>query len=133
MLEGVPICWQSRRQRSVSTSTAEAEYVALCEASKQITWVTEFLSKLHVSHELIGHGGMLTYTDNQSAIAIAKGTNSTKTKHIDIAYHYVRKRVLDGKVNLQYIPTDRMLADILTKPLPYSKAKNLCKELFKDK
>lgn len=73
---------------------------------------------------------MLTLTDNQSALAIAKGTSSSKTKHIDVAYHFVRDCVRDQKINLNYIPTTEMLADILTKPLSHVKAKPLCDKIF---
>ena len=90
MLGGGPVSWQSRRQKSISTSTAEAEYVALFEAAKQSIWVKRLLEELNVTEELLGDK-MVTFTDNQSAIAIAKGTNSTKTKHIDVAYHFVRE------------------------------------------
>ena len=114
----------------VSTSTAEAEYVALFEASKQVVWVTGFLNELRIGSTLIDSTDILTFTDNQSALAIASGANTTKTKHIDVAYHFVRKCVKEGKINLKYIPTNQMLADILTKPLTYSKIKPLCEEIF---
>lgn len=130
MIGGGPVCWQSRRQKSISTSTAEAEYVALFEASKQAIWVHGFLSDLRVAKELIDENGLLTFTDNQSALAIAKGANSTKTKHIDIAYHFVRDCVNKGTINIKYIPTTQMLADILTKPLPFSKAGPLIQQIF---
>ncbi|KAI0994142.1 hypothetical protein K3495_g14041 [Podosphaera aphanis] len=131
MLGGGPVCWQSRRQKSISTSTAEAEYVALFEASKQAAWTTGFLNELRVANTLIDKDGLLTYTDNQSAQAIAKGSNSTRAKHIDVAYHYVRKCVQDRTINVKYIPTNQMLADILTKPLPFSKANPLHKQIFR--
>lgn len=131
MLGNGPVSWQSRRQKSVSTSTAEAEYVALFEASKNATWLTGFLNELHVSEKLIDDSGILTFTDNQSAMAIAKGVNSTKTRHIDVAYHYVRKCVQNGIVSLNYIPSAEMLADILTKPLPCARVKTLCENIFK--
>ncbi|KAI0995313.1 hypothetical protein K3495_g12869 [Podosphaera aphanis] len=131
MLGGGPICWQSKRQKSISASTAEAEYVALFEASKQIIWVTGFLDELHVFDKLVDDKGMLTYTDNQSALAIANGANSAKTKHINVAYHFIRRCIQDGIINVKYIPTGRMLADIFTKPLPFSKAKLLYQQIFR--
>ena len=133
MLGNGPICWQSRRQKSISTSTAEAEYVALFEAAKQAIWVTGYLKELRLSDTLIDNGGILTFTDNQSALAIAKGANSAKTKHIDVKYHHVRKCVHDGIININYIPTAKMLADILTKPLPISKAEPILQQIFQIK
>lgn len=88
MLGGGPVCWQSKKQKSVATSTMEAEYIAIFEASKQAIWVDRFLKELHVADQLVGDKGMLVYSDNQSAISLAKGTKSTKAKHIDVAYHF---------------------------------------------
>ena len=132
MLGGGPVCWQSRRQKSVSTSTAEAEYVALFEAAKQAVWVKRLLGEFQTTSELIESEGILTFTDNQSAIAISKGTSSAKTKHIDVAYHFVRESLENNTIYLKYIPTGMMLADILTKPLPQVKAKPLCQQIFGD-
>ena len=95
----------------------EAEYIAIFEASKQAIWVSRFLKELHVADQLVGDKGMLVYSDNQSAISLAKGTSSTKAKHIDVAYHFSRNCVNDGTIRVEYIPTEYMLADILTKPL----------------
>lgn len=104
--------------------------MALFEASKQAVWVTGFLKELYAAESLIDNSGILTYTDNQSARAIALGANSAKTKHIDISYHYVRECVNNGKINIKYIPTNQMLADILTKPLPNGKARPLIQQIF---
>ncbi|KAI0993402.1 hypothetical protein K3495_g14782, partial [Podosphaera aphanis] len=133
MLGGGPVCWQSKRQKSVATSTTEAEYIALFEASKQAIWVSRFLRELHVEGQLVGKNGMLVYTDNQSALALARGTNSTKAKHIDVAYHFSRNCVNDGTIRIEYIPTEDMLADILTKPLSPSRTKALCRKIFQRK
>lgn len=95
--------------------------------SKQAVWVTKFLYELYVSRDLISKDGLLTFTENQNAIAIAKGTYSPKTKHV-----YVENFVENRRINLKYIPTNNMLADILTKLLPF-KEKPLCKKLFETK
>ena len=57
--------------------------------------------------------------DNQGAIAMAKNpVGHARTKHIDIRYHFVREGVQNGAIFLNYVATDEMIADILTKPLP---------------
>ena len=57
--------------------------------------------------------------DNQGAIAISKNNkNSTRTKHIDIKYHFIREANENNGIKLLYCPTEKMLADILTKALP---------------
>ena len=64
--------------------------------------------------------------DNQGTIAMAKNPVShVRTKDIDIRYHYVREAVQDGVINLHYCPTEEMIADILTKPLPRGRFETL--------
>ena len=59
------------------------------------------------------------YEDNQGSIALAKNPEFHKrTEHIDIRYHFVREKVEDGQVVLQYVSTLDMLADLMTKPIP---------------
>lgn len=130
MLGGGPICWQSKRQKSVATSTTEAEYIALFEASKQSIWIRRLLTELKVANKLIGDDGMRILTDNQSSLALVRGTNSTKAKHIDVAYHFARDCVQNNTIKVDYIPTNEMLADILTKPLVQAKIVPMCKKLF---
>ncbi len=64
--------------------------------------------------------------DNQSAICMA--TNPVfhgRTKHVELKYHFVREQVTQGHIKLTYCPSERMVADILTKSLPATKFKNL--------
>ncbi len=62
------------------------------------------------------------YEDNQGAIALTKNSKThSRTKHIDIKYHYIREAVGKKDIELVYCPTDQMLADILTKGLPRPK------------
>lgn len=59
------------------------------------------------------------YNDNQASIAIAKRpTCGSSLRHIKINYHYTKELVRTGQIRLEYCPTDRMIADILTKALP---------------
>jgi len=63
------------------------------------------------------------YCDNQAAIKLMIDDNyHSRTKHIDIHYHFIRQTVNDGTITLTYCPTDDMAADALTKPLPKWKA-----------
>ena len=60
--------------------------------------------------------------DNQSAIALASNPQfHTRSKHIDIRHHFIQSCIADGQVQLYWCPTNEMIADILTKSLPYPK------------
>jgi hypothetical protein len=108
------ITWSSKMQRSVSTSTTEAEYHALAYAGKEAVWIRMFLEQL--GQQL--NGPTIIYGDNQGAIALVENPEfHARTKHIDVSAHYIRELVEDQMVKVQYIPTDQMLADCLTKPL----------------
>ena len=114
MLGGGAITWSSKLQRSVSTSTTEAEYHALSYASKEAVWIASFLQQIGRPVR----GPVPVYSDNEGAIALVKNPEfHARTKHIDVSVHYVRELAEDGKVNIQHTPTESMLADCLTKPL----------------
>ena len=56
--------------------------------------------------------------DNQGAIALSKDNKfHVQTKHVNICYHFIHEAVEDGKIQVEYIPTDDSVADIFTKPL----------------
>ena len=60
------------------------------------------------------------YQDNQSAILLennGKRSSSKRTKHINIRYFFITDRIKNGKINMEYFPTDDMVADFFTKPL----------------
>ena len=58
------------------------------------------------------------YCDNQSAINISKNpVMQSRTKHIDVHYHFIMEHVLNGNVELEFVPSSDQLADIFTKPL----------------
>jgi hypothetical protein len=61
----------------------------------------------------------IIYADNQAAIKLAENPNShDRSKHIDIRYHIIREALGNGSIILRYVPTNDMVADILTKGLP---------------
>jgi hypothetical protein len=123
-LNGGAISWQSKRQSSTALSTAEAEYMALAEATKEATWLRNILkSTLSPSSYLFETDKpTVIHEDNQSAIKLTYNPiDHKRTKHIDIRYHFTREAVENGHITLAYTPTALMTADILTKPLPYVK------------
>jgi hypothetical protein len=109
--EGV-VSWKSKKQTCVALSSTEAEYMALCQASKEAVWTRDFLKGLGVSVKD-------PVVDNQGGIALAKNpVFHDRSKHIDIQYHFTQELVKDEKIRLQYVPTADMVADLLTKALP---------------
>ena len=115
-MSGAAVSWKSQKQTCVALSTAEAEYITLAAATQEATWMRQLLEDLH--------RGQIEPTviceDNQSSICIAQNPQyHNRTKHIDIKYHYVRKKVLDTTIELQYCPMRDMIANILTKGLTY--------------
>lgn len=114
LLANGAVSWQSKAQSSVATSSTEAEYVAACQASKEaMSWRT-LLNELQLD---ISKPTVIR-SDNQSAIAMSKNPEfHQRSKHIDIQYHYVRERVAEKSITLDFISTDKMIADSLTKPL----------------
>jgi hypothetical protein len=131
MLLGGPLAWYSRKQRSVSTSTTEAEYVALCQGSKEAVWLRDLLRELGFAQFLGSSKEVQIYSDNQGCIALAKNPEDhARSKHIDVQYHYTRQLVEYGKIKLDYCPTEDMLADVLTKPLGFRMFSSLVQRLM---
>ena len=114
MMSGAAIAWSSKKQLVVALSTTEAEYVALSAATQEAVWLSRLLSDIKAPPQT----PILIKEDNQGTIAIARNPVShSRTKHIDIKFHYVREALEDGIIDLIYCPTEKMTADILTKPL----------------
>jgi hypothetical protein len=114
-LNGGPISWTSKRQPTVALSTTEAEYMAMCQAIREATWLKQLLTELGFYQ---GSESIRVHADNKSAIALGKNPEFHKrSKHIDTQYHYVREQVQAGRITTPYLPTARMIADGLTKAL----------------
>ena len=91
--------------------TTEAEYIVLCTAAQEATWLRRLLA------DIKAQPGRPTNIkeDNQNTIAIARNPVShTRTKHIDVQFHFIRETLNNGCI---YWPTEQMVADVLTKPI----------------
>ena len=118
LLNRGPVSWSSTKQRCVSTSTTEAEYIALSDASKQGQWLRTLLKELHQFELLEENQAIPMHSDNQACITLSQDPiGHRRTKHIDVRYHYIRELVTYKKASIEYLKTADMIADILTKPL----------------
>lgn len=117
------ISWLSKRQSSVTLSTAEAGYVAAATAAHDAVWLHTLI------HDLTGEvAAMDMRCDSESAIAMIHNTvSSSRTKHIAIKEHYVRERVANKTLTVTHVTTADMAADSLTKALPQDALK-ACRE-----
>jgi hypothetical protein len=104
----------AKKQTSVSLSTAEAEYIALARATKEVMWICSFMGELFDTTP----EPTILRVDNQSAIAMAKNDSfHSRTKHIALPYHFVRYAVARHITSLNWIASEANIADIFTKPL----------------
>ena len=118
LLSGAVVTWASRKQQTISTSTTEAEYVGLCNAAKEAVWIRNFLRDTGRSIYAGGTRATRIFGDNQGALRlVANPEFHSKSKHIDVQYHYVRELLEKGITTVEYVPTSKMAADCLTKPL----------------
>ncbi|KAJ9565966.1 hypothetical protein OSB04_001932 [Centaurea solstitialis] len=113
LLGGKLLSWTSKKQNSVSTSTAKAEYVASGICCARVLWLRNQLQDYDIQLSKIP-----IYCDNTLAIAIANNpVLHSKTKHIEVRYHFIRDHVMNGDIELHFVPTEYQLADLFTKPL----------------
>jgi Reverse transcriptase (RNA-dependent DNA polymerase)/gag-polypeptide of LTR copia-type/GAG-pre-integrase domain len=114
------VSWSSKKQNVIALSSTEAEYIAQTHAAKEAIWLHTFINEIRG-----GEKGPLTIMgDNQGAIALAKDNKfHSRTKHIDLRYHFIREAVDEGRIAMKYVPTSDNVADIFTKALAKPKFK----------
>jgi hypothetical protein len=96
------VAWMSKKQASISLSTDEAEYIAAGSCCTQLLWMKTVLGDYGFSQDT-----MIINYDNTSAINISKNpVQHSRTKHIDIRYHFLRDLVESEIVSLSFIPTE---------------------------
>jgi len=122
-LFGGAVSWMSKKQSVVALSTTEAEYMAATHASKEAVWLQRLCSSMGLVE-----GAIRIDCESQRAIFLAKNpAYHSKTRHIDVQYHFMRDMIEDKKVLLVKVDTLKNTADALKKSVS-SKKLSWCRE-----
>jgi hypothetical protein len=109
------LSWSSKRQPTLSRSSAEAEYRGVANVVSESCWLRNLLLELHCPIQK----ATIVYCDNVSAIYLAGNpVQHQRTKHIEMDIHFVREKVARGQVRVLHVPSRYQIADIFTKGLP---------------
>ena len=105
-------------------STIEAEYIDAIEGMKEAIWPRGLVSELGLQQDVL-----VIFCDSQSVVHLTKNNKyHSRTKHIEIKYHFIGDIVDTGDIIVEKIHTAENPADMLTKPLPPAKF-DLCLNL----
>ncbi len=127
-VDGCLVHWASKKQATVSLSSAEAEYMSISSTVQELKWIQSLLTEL----DLLSDTAPILYCDSQSAIQISENDkHHNRTKHIDIRHHFVRDAIRANRLELKWLQTDQQPADILTKGLDQRKFEKLRYKLMK--
>ena len=97
------ISWSSKKQSTVALSTAEAEYISATSAACEAVWIRRILADLHQEQNTPTN----LYCDNMSTIAMTKNpVFHSRSKHIELRHHFIRKLVEDGEIELKFCGID---------------------------
>ncbi|GKA76308.1 hypothetical protein Tco_0782769 [Tanacetum coccineum] len=119
------VSWSSKRQKSTAISSTEAEYIAMSGCCAQILWMRSQLTDYG-----LGFNKIPMYCDNKSAIALCcNNVQHSRSKHIDIRFHFIKEQVENGVVELYFLKTEFQLADIFIKALCRERIKFLINKL----
>ena len=133
-LGGCPLVWKSKLQTLIAVSTMEAEYIALSMCMRELIPLRRILGELNDVFEFKLEGALAKSTvfeDNASAVQLAMMPKMTpRSKHIALHYHFFRRHIEDGKVEVKHVSTDNQIADIFTKGLGDTKFEKLRKLLM---
>ncbi|KAI3669008.1 hypothetical protein L6452_40227 [Arctium lappa] len=108
------VSWAARKQKIVSRSSTESEYKALADTVAELTWLETLLRELRVPMKSVP----TLWCDNLGATYLSVNpVFHARTKHVEVDFHFVREKVAQGKLSVQFISTHDQIVDIFTKPL----------------
>ncbi|CAL1355627.1 unnamed protein product [Linum trigynum] len=117
------VSWSTRKQNAVARSSTECEYRALATLASEVIWLQALLAELGQSPST----SPVLWCDNLGATYLAHNpVFHTRSKHLEIEFHFVRDRVNKQQLHVRYLPATDQLADVLTKPLTRQSFRNFC-------
>ncbi|MCO5572224.1 hypothetical protein L7F22_025976 [Adiantum nelumboides] len=113
-LGSAAITWSSKKQHTSALSSTEVEYRGAAVAACEVAWLELLVGDLGIQVQR----PVVIHCDNLSSIQLARNPVShARTKHIEVHYHFIRERVLDGSIDLMFVRTNEEVVDIFTKAL----------------
>ena len=118
------ISWNAKKQKTIASSSCEAEYTAAFKASKEAIWLRTLLTELKFLYPTTS---MTILCNNNTAICLSSDpAMHSCVKHINIQYHFLRERVQNKKLKISYVNTRDNIANIFTKALTPGPFTQLC-------
>ncbi|GJV15179.1 retrovirus-related pol polyprotein from transposon TNT 1-94 [Tanacetum coccineum] len=125
LLGDIPVSWSSKRKKSIAISSTEAEYIALSGCCALVLWMRSQLTDYG-----LGFNKIPMYCDNKSAIALCcNNVQHSRSKHIDIRFHFIKEQVKKGVVELYFVNTEYQLVNNFTKALSRERIEFLINKL----
>lgn len=115
LIQGGAIIWNSKKQKTVALSSCEAEYMSISSTLQELLWIRNLISEINPS---VVSGPTKLFCDNIGALELSKNSIiNDRSKHIDVRHHFIREHIKNNDVCVEYIASDKNIADFLTKPL----------------
>jgi hypothetical protein len=110
--------WSSKKQLTVALSSIEAEYIGITIVACEVIWLQKLFLDLGQSMDV----PVVIYCDNINSILLANNPiYHVRTKHIEVHYHFIRKKIIAKEINLIHVSTEDQIANIFTKALGTNK------------
>ena len=118
-LFGGPVAWRANKQDTITTSSTEAELLAISQTAKESIYFSQLMKAL----KLDLHESLTIECDNTQTIRLLVDKSmklQTKLRHVDIHSHWLRQKIQRGSIGIRWVPTKQMMADGLTKTLTHA-------------